>query len=135
MDDPGTNATAPSDPPYSWEAEPNHRGTFGIISLCFSTLFVCTWNTLHFNVPVRRYTATRRLFIQLRWAGLALVAPVVLLYIPINDRITAGVLLKRVLEFHPHLAKPGILVRMYNWIRRRVRSKEVSAQCQSTVIN
>jgi hypothetical protein len=69
------------------------------------------------------------------WVIVALVAPEVLLYLAINERIRAGILLKKVLEFHPHLAKPpGILARMYSYIRGRAKSKEVSAQFQTYVI-
>jgi hypothetical protein len=50
----------------------------------------------------------------------ALLAPELLLYSAINERISAGKLLKKVLELHPHLEKPGMLTCMYNWIRGRV---------------
>jgi hypothetical protein len=57
---------------------------------------------------------------------IALLAPEYLLYLAINDRIDASILLKKVLEFHPDLAKPGMLSRMYNYIRGRTKPKEVS---------
>ena len=60
---------------------------------------------------------------------IALIAPEALLFLAINERITVGILLKKVLKFHPYLAKPGMFTRMYNWIRGRVESKDVSAQC------
>jgi hypothetical protein len=59
---------------------------------------------------------------------IALLAPEVLLYLAINERIRAGILLKKVLEIHPPLAKPGMLTRMLNYFRGRGMSKEVSAQ-------
>ena len=64
----------------------------------------------------------------------ALLAPEALLYLAINERIAAGNLLKKVLKFHPHLAKPGMFTRVYNWIRGRAEPKDVSAQCQAHVI-
>ena len=116
-------------------AEPKQRGTFGIISLCFSTLIICIWSTLHFNIPIRRYTATRRFFTQVWWMLIALIAPEVLLFLAINERITAGALVKKVLKFHPHLAKPGMFTRIYNWaLRGRAEAKAVSAQCQLHVM-
>ena len=129
-----TNTTSSSNPPYLWEGEPKRRGTFGIISFCFSTLIICIWSTLHFNIPIRRYTATRRFFLQVSWMFIALLAPELLLYLAINETSTARSLLKKVLKFHPHLAKPGMLASMYNWIRGRAESKDVSAQCQACVI-
>ena len=134
MENTATNTTIPGNPPYNWMGEPKQRGTFGIMSLCFSTLIICIWSTLHFNVPTKRYTVTRRFFIQVFWMILALLAPEVLLFLAINERITAGVLLKKVLKFHPHLAKPGMFTRTYNWICGRAEAKGVSAQFQSYVI-
>jgi hypothetical protein len=40
---------------------------------------------------------------------LALLAPELLLFLAINERISAGILLKKALKFHPHLAKRGML--------------------------
>ena len=62
---------------------------------------------------------------------ISLLAPEFLLFLAINERIDAELLLKKVLEFHPHLAKPGMLPDMYNWIRRRA---DVSPPCQVFVI-
>ena len=144
MENPASNTTTPSNPPYKWMAEPKQRGTFGITLLCFSTLILCIWSTLRFNIPAKRYTATRRFFIQMFWMLIALLAPEVLLFTAINEKIMAGVLLNEVLKFHPHLAKPGIFTRMDNWIRglaesiagmyNWIRGRDVSAQCQPHVI-
>ena len=134
MENPTTNTTTPSNPPYLWIGEPNQRTTFGILSFCFSTLIICVWSTLHFNIPIRRHTATRRVFIHVSWMVFALLAPEVLLYLAVNERIMAGALLKRVLKLHPDLEKPGMLARMYNYFGGRGKSKDVSAQCHIYVI-
>jgi len=65
---------------------------------------------------------------------LAFLAPEVLLFLAINERITAGVLLKKVWKFHGDLAKPGRLARMYDWVRGRKKSKLVSDQCRGSMI-
>ena len=134
MENPATNTTAPNNPPYRWEGEPKQRGTYGIITLCFSTLIICIWSTLHFNIPTRRYTVTRRVFLQVSWMIFALLAPEVLLFLAISERAVASALLKKVLKFHPHLAKPRTFTRIYNWIRGRAEPKDVSAQCQTHVM-
>ena len=64
----------------------------------------------------------------------ALLAPEVLLYLAVNERIRAGDLLKQVLKLHPDLKKPGMLACMYNYFCGQGKSKEVSAQCQIYVI-
>jgi hypothetical protein len=130
MEIPTTNTTTPSNPPYLWIGQPKQRTTFGILSFCFTTLIICVWSTLHFNIPTKRHTATRRFVLQVSWMVIALLAPEFLLYLAINERIRAGTLLKKALEFHPHLAKPpGMLARMDNYIRGRAKSKDVSVQC------
>jgi len=56
---------------------------------------------------------------------IALLAPEVLLYLAINERIDATTLMKRTLEFHPRLAKPGMLARVYNYTRTKLRDVSV----------
>jgi hypothetical protein len=58
---------------------------------------------------------------------IALLAPEALLFLAINEKIRAGILLKKVLEFHPDLAEPGMLTRLFNYMRGQAMSKEVSA--------
>jgi len=134
MDNLATNAATPSDSQHPWVPEPTQRGTFGIISLCLNTLIICIWSTLHFNVPTKRHSNTRRFFIQVLWMFITLLAPEVLLYLAINERIKAGILLRKALKFYPHLEKPGMFVSVCHWVRGRVKSKDVSAKCQSLVI-
>ena len=131
MENPATNTTTSSNSKYLWMGESKQRGTFGIISFCLSTLVICIWSTIHFNIPTRRHTPTRRFFLQMFWMFIALLAPEFLLFLAINERISANTLLKKVLKFHPHLDKPGMLAGVYNWIRGRVKSKGVSVQCQT----
>ena len=64
----------------------------------------------------------------------ALLAPEVVLYLAVNERIKAGALLKRVLKLHPDLYQPGLLARIYNCFRGQEKSKDVSTQCQIYVI-
>ena len=134
MADPPINTTIPSNPQYLWMGEPKQRGTFGIVSFCFSTLIICIWSTLHFNIPIRRYTITRRFFLQVLWMILTLLAPEGLLYLAFNERMTAGILLEKVRKHHPHLIKPGLRARMEDWISGRVKWQDVSAQSLAPVI-
>ncbi|KAK7682241.1 hypothetical protein QCA50_014828 [Cerrena zonata] len=34
-----------------WSPEPKSRGTFSILSLCLSTIFICVWKAWHPNIP------------------------------------------------------------------------------------
>lgn len=36
---------------FTWEPQPDHRGTFGIVTSCFVTLALCTWKIVHLNLP------------------------------------------------------------------------------------
>ena len=133
MGDSAANATPPTNPPYSWVGEPKQRTSFGILSFCFSTLIICVWSTVHFNVPRKRLTNTRRFFIQAAWMLIALLAPEVLLYFAIEERIDAGFLMKKVREYHPELVKPGMTDCIRNYIRGLVNSSEVSTQYQAMI--
>jgi len=62
----------------------------------------------------------------------ALLAPEVLLYLAINERISAADLMKKTLKFHPRLAKPGMLARVYNYIRAKL--KDVSVPYQTSMV-
>ena len=126
MEEPIVHSTLSTNPPYAWIGEPKQRTSFGILSLCVLTLVICAWNTVHFNIPRRRYSDTRRFFLQVAWIVFALLAPEVLLYLAINERTDANFLLRKALEFHPDLAKPGMLARMRSYIRGLVRPNDVS---------
>ena len=116
MENSAANTTTPSNPPYSWVEEPKQRGSFGILSLCLSTLIICIWRTLHFNIPTRRYSTINRFSQHVRRMIGALLAPEYLLFLAMNERVNAGVLLKNVLQSHKDLAEPGVCARVSNWI-------------------
>ena len=130
MENPAINSTTPGDPTYLWMEEPNQRGTVGIVTICVSTLIVCVWSTVHFNVPTTRRTPTRRFFTQVHWMTIALFAPEYLLYLAINQWVDAAILVKKTLAFHPQLAKRGMLTCMYGNVRGLVWTKDVSTQHQ-----
>ena len=133
MDNTATTPTAPGNPPQSWGEEPNFRGTFGIIFLCFSTLIICTWNVVHFNVPARRYSDSYRLLFQVLWMVIALGAPEVLLFLALNEYIRAGELLKGALKRPKHPTESTWFARMCHDIGEAIRGLAewivVSAQC------
>jgi len=114
MENPTTNTTTPGNPPYLWIGPPKQRTTFGILSVCLTTTIICVWSTLHFNIPSRPHTPIRRFFLQVPWVVVALLAPEVLLFMALSERIDATALMKSALEFHPCLAKHGMHARVYN---------------------
>ena len=85
---------------------------------------------MHFNIPPKRYSTIRRFFLQVSWMVIALYAPELLLYLAINERISADAMVKKVLAAHPHLAEPGLLDR---YIYGPVEWILVSAQCPSVI--
>ena len=129
-----TNTTTPTNPPYLWVEEPQQRSTFGILSFCFSTLIICVWSTVHFNIPRRRHSNTFRVFLQVAWLVGALIAPEFLLFLAINERIDAEFFLKKVLESRPELVKPGMIACVRNYLRGRANSKKVSTLCYASAV-
>jgi len=60
---------------HGWVDQPNNRGTFGIISSCFLTIFLCTWTSLHLNVPAAKEGTWRALLRKFRWMVLTILGP------------------------------------------------------------
>ena len=89
---------------------------------------------MHFNVPSRRQTKSRRFLLQVGWMLISLFAPEVLLLFAVNERVDAGFLMKKVQEYHPELVKPGMIDRIRNYIRGLVNPNEVSTQYQATMV-
>lgn len=135
MENPAGNTTTPGDPSFFWKAEPTERGTFGILSFCFSTLIICVWSTLHFDIPTTRHTPTYQFFIHVSWMAVALIAPEALLCAAINQRIDAEILVKKAAEYLPspqELAKPGIFARLLQYcIPKRAKMGDVSTQYEA----
>jgi hypothetical protein len=128
MGGPASNTTTPSQPAYSWVEEPKQRGTFGILSLCLTTMIICVWSAVHMDIPHTRHSSTRRFLIRVGWMLIALIAPEALLYLAINQRIQAHTLEKRAAKYlqSQPMAKPGMLARGLNYILRRAKPDSVS---------
>jgi hypothetical protein len=65
-------------------------------------------------------TTAGRFFDQVFWMFPALLAPELLLCFALCERLNARILLKKVLNFHPHLKEPGVRTCISNWFRRLV---------------
>jgi len=66
--------------------------------------------------------------------SIALFAPQFLLYFAINEWVDAAILVKKTLAFHPQLAKRGMFISMYNYIRGLAKPKVVSTQYKASSI-
>jgi Na+/alanine symporter len=128
MESPASNTTTPSQHAYSWVEEPKQRGTFAILSLCFTTIIICVWSAVHLDIPKTRHSSTHRFLTRVVWMLIALNAPELLLLLAINQRIDAHVLNTRVTKYlqSQPMAKPGILARGFNYILRRAKPDCVS---------
>ena len=63
----------------TWQPEPSQRGTWGILSSCILTTFLCVWTAVHPNVPAigQNYSQFWR---KLYWLCLGLFAPELVTY-------------------------------------------------------
>ncbi|THY75313.1 hypothetical protein D6C86_03695 [Aureobasidium pullulans] len=69
----------------SWTAEPQRRGSFGILSSCLVTIFLCLWTALHLNIPhysdaTHPWYIKRQMWRKLGWLTLGLLAPEMIVY-------------------------------------------------------
>ncbi|KAK7978391.1 hypothetical protein PG988_005881 [Apiospora saccharicola] len=46
-----TTASNPQDQLIGWQPENKHRGTWGLVVNCLTTIFACMWSIQHLNVP------------------------------------------------------------------------------------
>ena len=69
-----TNATS-SGRQEGWVSSPNGRGTFDIIWGSLLTIFLCTWTSLHLNIPSLDEKYFHRWLRKFRWMVQAVMAP------------------------------------------------------------
>lgn len=79
-----------------WVGQPNGRGTFDILWSCLFTIFLCTWVSLHLNVPAMHETYRHQFSRKLRWMLQAIMAPEFVLAFANGQKVEAN---KSVEEF------------------------------------
>ncbi len=77
-----------------WVSEPNERGTVGLLYSCLFTIFICTWSTLHMNVPADDESPSRIFFRKLRWMGVALILPEYLFVLAVRELLSVRLFYK-----------------------------------------
>lgn len=77
----------------SWKSDPDFRGTFNILSTCFSTLLICVWSAVHDDIAKGKQ-GYRAIFRKIGWLIIGLLAPELLLYVSFSQYITAGRILR-----------------------------------------
>jgi len=128
MENTTSDTTTAGNPPFLWVAPSKQRDTIGILYFCFTTMIICVWSTVHFNIPTTRHSPIRRFLLRVFWMLIALIAPEVLFYFATCERVDAGVLVKGAMEYLPsqQLSKPGKLERAFNHILGRAKAEDVS---------
>lgn len=73
----GVNTTNATDSGQleGWISQPNGRGTFDIIWSSLFTIFLCTWTSLHLNVPTLKEHYWQQCTRKFRWMVQAIMAP------------------------------------------------------------
>jgi len=80
-------STPPGQP--VWAADPSCRGTFGIISLCFSTTVICIWSAIHRDIPLYRLDTIPSLLRDAPWVLVAILCPELLVFYALNQFVVA----------------------------------------------
>ena len=122
------NTTTLQEPVFLWVQEPNVRGTLGILTFCLSTLIICAWSALHFDIPKRRYRRRDHLAFGVMWMMVAVLCPEALLAAAIYQRVDASIL-EGYASFHllsERQAEPGWLTRVLNRFLGYTGGKKVS---------
>lgn len=64
---------------HGWIPEPPSRGTWSIFWSCLAIIFICTWSTLHLDIP-KRHGVWYLLFRRLGWMIITAMAPEFILF-------------------------------------------------------
>ena len=72
-----------------WVDSPNGRGTIDILWGCLLTTFLCTWTSLHLNLPAPHDHDLQRGLRKLRWMVQAFLAPEFILGLATGQKIEA----------------------------------------------
>jgi hypothetical protein len=64
-----------TDDTVGWTSEPKGRGTSGLLWSCFATIFLCTWNAIHPNIPQQSDNELSILARRVRYLLACLLAP------------------------------------------------------------
>lgn len=83
-----TNSTN-SAPSRGWVSSPDGRGTLDIVWACLLTTFLCTWSSLHLNVPGGQDTWFKHLVRKIRWTIQAFLAPEFVVFLATIQKIEA----------------------------------------------
>jgi hypothetical protein len=67
-----------------WAPEPRGRGTIGLLWSCFATIFLCTWNAIHPNLPGINESKTRIVGRRIFYVIVCLVAPELIAVMALN---------------------------------------------------
>jgi len=73
-----------------WVSQPNGRGTFDILWGSIFTIFLCTWTSLHLNVPSLKETYMQRWYRKLRWMTQAIMAPEFIVAFATGQKVEAA---------------------------------------------
>ncbi|KAL8636860.1 MAG: hypothetical protein Q9228_005800 [Teloschistes exilis] len=72
-----------------WVSQPNGRGTFDILWSCLFTIFLCTWVSLHLNVPAAHENYWHQFCRKMRWMVQAIMAPEFVLAFATGQKVEA----------------------------------------------
>ena len=82
------NSTNPA-PSRGWVSSPDGRGTLDIVWACLLTTFLCTWSSLHLNIPGTSDSGFKCLVRRMRWMIQAFLAPEFVVFLATIQKIEA----------------------------------------------
>ena len=85
-----TEAPSKAGRQHGWVSQPNGRGTFDILWGSLFTIFLCTWTSLHLNVPALGERYMQRWFRKLRWMIMAIMAPELVVGFATGQKVEAA---------------------------------------------
>ncbi|GAB1312405.1 hypothetical protein MFIFM68171_02615 [Madurella fahalii] len=116
-----------------WQPEPLGRGTYGLLSSCIVTMFLCVWTAVHLNIPEHhghnyKYLPSYQTGRKMWWLLLGLFAPEIVSWTAFEQRRQAKDLhdkIKQVLGKDPPCPRTGRSIwRLWRMVGR-VKNEDV----------
>lgn len=116
----------PANTTSGWHAEPDYRGTYGILSTCLVTMALCIWTAVHLNMGTH-HKPWRQTGRKLGWLIIGLFAPELVAWTAFQQNRDASKLTRDLAAVFHRKRPESALVRLWRtlfWDRKSVKESD-----------
>ncbi|OCL05631.1 hypothetical protein AOQ84DRAFT_390758 [Glonium stellatum] len=105
-----------------WRPEPNHRGTFGLLSSCLVTMTLCVWTAAHLNIPAHR-KASQQTWRKVRWLIMGIFALEMVAWTAFHQRSEGSKICQSINDTFGLSPPPSSFQNWVIWVRQLFRNR------------